>query len=511
MLETGLDEFPGSRSLRTFLALALHAQGDPTRRSASCSRCWSTRCRRPISSCSGRPCGSARRASSRRTAPPDPAGMHRTSSLGMRSAARRPRADPRTYPRAHAAPSPPLAAGRRRPRGGRRGRRRPARRRRDAARSADEVGAAGAGARREGEGHRRASAAPSRRPPTSACRRSRRPARAPARAPPPRSTSSPGTHTAKVEVAGASKARIAVLDSSAERDVIRDGRSVWVWNSKTSTRHARDRLRRRRREAGRRGARRRRPAALAQELLAKVDGTTAVSVDPAQPVAGPRRLHARAHAEDDRHDDRLGPDRGRRARPACRSTCRCIARGATSPAFETGFTDISYAVPAASTFDFTPPSDAKVTTKTLTPGDRPEGARAAGSAHEADGHRIGLVLDRRRSPAGAVPSDLASNPTVSRLTTAVAGGRVLHTALVNVLLTDRRARARRRGAGVARSSPPRGEHRTRDRDRGPREAVPRPGRGRRRRARGAGGQRLRLPRPQRVGQDDDDPDAARAS
>jgi thioredoxin-like negative regulator of GroEL len=27
VLETGLDEFPGSRSLRTFLALALHAQG----------------------------------------------------------------------------------------------------------------------------------------------------------------------------------------------------------------------------------------------------------------------------------------------------------------------------------------------------------------------------------------------------------------------------------------------------------------------------------------------------
>jgi hypothetical protein len=35
-----------------------------------------------------------------------------------------------------------------------------------------------------------------------------------------------------------------------------------------------------------------------------------------------------------------------------------------------------------------------------------------------------------------VPSDLATNPTVTRLTTAAAGGRVLHTALVNVLLTD---------------------------------------------------------------------------
>jgi hypothetical protein len=39
-------------------------------------------------------------------------------------------------------------------------------------------------------------------------------------------------------------------------------------------------------------------------------------------------------------------------------------------------------------------------------------------------------------PAGAVPAGLASNPTTRRLTTAVPGGLVLHTALVNVLLTD---------------------------------------------------------------------------
>ena len=35
-----------------------------------------------------------------------------------------------------------------------------------------------------------------------------------------------------------------------------------------------------------------------------------------------------------------------------------------------------------------------------------------------------------------VPADLGSNATVQRLTTAADGGRVLHTALVNVLLTD---------------------------------------------------------------------------
>ena len=111
-----------------------------------------------------------------------------------------------------------------------------------------------------------------------------------------------------------------------------------------------------------------------------------------------------------------------------------LARGASSPAFETGFTSISYAVPDASRFEFTPPSDAKVTTKTITPGARPE-HRTAGSGVRptVSGSGWASVV---ALPAGTAPSDLASNPTVDRLTTAVAGGRVLHTALGNVLLTD---------------------------------------------------------------------------
>ena len=39
-------------------------------------------------------------------------------------------------------------------------------------------------------------------------------------------------------------------------------------------------------------------------------------------------------------------------------------------------------------------------------------------------------------PADRVPSGLGDDATVRRLTTAADGGRVLHTALVNVLLTD---------------------------------------------------------------------------
>lgn len=239
-----------------------------------------------------------------------------------------------------------------------------------------------------------------------------------------------GTHTARVEVAGASKARIAVLDDSAERDVVRNGRSVWLWNSKKNT-AAHVVASGDARPGAAQGALPT-PAEAAQELLAKVDGSTRVSVDTAQQVADrdaytlvltPRTAATTIGSI------RIAVD----ATTGLPLDVQVLARGASSPAFETGFTSISYAVPDDSRFDFTPPSDAKVTTRTITPGDRPEHRAASGVRPAVSGSGWASVVTL---PAGTAPSDLASNPTVSRLTTPVAGGRVLHTALVNVLLTD---------------------------------------------------------------------------
>jgi outer membrane lipoprotein-sorting protein len=240
-----------------------------------------------------------------------------------------------------------------------------------------------------------------------------------------------GTHTARVEVAGATKARIAVLDASAERDVVRNGRSVWVWSSKTnSAAHVL--------ASGTAGSRTEAgalptPAEAAQELLAKVDGTTRVSVDTAQQIADrdaytlvltPRTSATTVGSV------RIAVD----ASTGLPLDVQIVARGASSPAFETGFTSISYAVPAASRFDFTPPSGAKVTTKTVTPADRPA-HRAAGDhvRPEVTGSGWASIVS---VPKGTAPADLAANPTARRLTTPVAGGRVLHTDLVNVLLLD---------------------------------------------------------------------------
>ena len=238
-----------------------------------------------------------------------------------------------------------------------------------------------------------------------------------------------GTHTARVEVSGASKTRIAVLDSSAERDVVRDGRSVWLWSSKTNTATHVVATGTAKPDAE---APTTTPAALAEELLTKVDGTTTVSVDSAQTVAGhdaytlvltPKTSATTIGSV------RIAVD----ATTGLPLDVQVIARGASSPAFETGFTDLSYAVPAASRFAFTPPSDAKVTTKTLKPGTRSKAeAPSAAAKPTVTGSDWSSIVT---VPAADVPASISSNPTVSRLTTAADGGRVLHTALINVLLT----------------------------------------------------------------------------
>jgi outer membrane lipoprotein-sorting protein len=240
-----------------------------------------------------------------------------------------------------------------------------------------------------------------------------------------------GDHTAQVEVAGATKERVAILDSSAERDVIRNGRSLWVWNSKTSSATHVTATGTAKPETA--APTTTTPAALAQELLSKVDATTRVTVETAQRVANQDAYTLVLTPKTDATtigSVRIAID----ATTGLPLEVQVLARGASSPAFDTRFKDISYAVPAASRFDFTPPSDAKVTTKTVTPGDRSKAPTSRATTKPTiTGSGWASVVT---VAASAVPSGLASNPTVARLATPVAGGRALHTALVNVLLTD---------------------------------------------------------------------------
>ena len=102
------------------------------------------------------------------------------------------------------------------------------------------------------------------------------------------------------------------------------------------------------------------PDQLAQQLLAAVDPSTVVSVETPGYVAGrpvyelvltPRSADSTVQSASIAVDAATG----------MALDAKITAKGATSPAFELGFNDISFDQPAASTFQFTPPPGATVT------------------------------------------------------------------------------------------------------------------------------------------------------
>ena len=244
-----------------------------------------------------------------------------------------------------------------------------------------------------------------------------------------------GNHKARVSVDGATKSRVAILDPMGERDVVRDGRSVWLWDSKAGTAthvvatgtaaHP-----------GSTPTAVPTPGEVADELLTKADPTTSITLgDPVQ-IAGHDAYQLVATprtAETTVGSIRIAVD----AVTGLPLQVTVSARGTDSPAFQTGFTTLDYSVPAASTFRFTPPSDAKVETKTLAAPKAGERSKQHASPSAAQrptvlGSGWSAVIE---VPAADVPKDLSSNPTFTRLTTGADGGRVLSTSLVNVLLT----------------------------------------------------------------------------
>jgi len=114
---------------------------------------------------------------------------------------------------------------------------------------------------------------------------------------------------------------------------------------------------------------------------------------------------------------------------------------ASTPAFEVGFTDISFTAPDPSVFAFTPPAGAQVSQSTV--------------PHKRGGQdRGGQSTPDKPSSPSAVPTVLGTGWTsiavfnqvdlsalskaqlLTEVTTRVGKGRLLSTGLVSVLLTD---------------------------------------------------------------------------
>lgn len=246
-----------------------------------------------------------------------------------------------------------------------------------------------------------------------------------------------GAHRAKVYVDGRDRQRVQVLDQLAERDVVRNGSSVWIWDSKKKTaehltlpsKHAASPTPTT-------------PAELVKRLLASVQSSSTVSVATGSSVAGrpvdrlvltPRTdqtLVSRVVVSIDHATGvplKLAVD----------------ARGQSGDAIAVGFTDVSFSTPSASLFAFTPPKGAHVTAKDLSQLRRhahadhmapdPDASASPGPKPTVTGTGWASVVTL---PAGKLPTSVTRDPLFGELTTAVAGGRALQTSLMSVLITD---------------------------------------------------------------------------
>jgi len=197
-----------------------------------------------------------------------------------------------------------------------------------------------------------------------------------------------GSHTVKVYYQDAQHFRLAVPQSLSETDVIRNGNTLWLWestrNTVTEVSWPKNALRHPAQQPP--GISALTPQQAADQVLKSVGQTTKVSVQANVLVAGEPAYQLVLAPKDSRSligkvmiaiDGKYGvPLR-----------VQVFAKGATSPAFQVGYTQLSFTAPAAANLTFTPPPGATVNKKSLGAGHAASssGARAVPSGYGSYG------------------------------------------------------------------------------------------------------------------------------
>ena len=197
-----------------------------------------------------------------------------------------------------------------------------------------------------------------------------------------------GSHTFKIWYDGPTHVRIAIPVTLGETDLRRDGRNVWLWDSKTnrathyvlpaqpgsnasapgtsawSTSTSGPAHQGAGAIASAIAVDTPTPQQVARQILAAVGQTTTVGLQPNVVVAGQAAYQLSLAPKDSRSligQVRIAIDAGN----SLPLRVQVFARGASSPALEVGYTSLSFTRPAASNFPFTPPPGATVKTVTV--------------------------------------------------------------------------------------------------------------------------------------------------
>ena len=266
-----------------------------------------------------------------------------------------------------------------------------------------------------------------------------------------------GTHEAQVYVDGPDKARIQVIDGMDEQNFIRNGSSLWHYDSADDTAEHVVVPGLPNKGASKHSTMPPTPGAVADKLLEAVGPTTDMSVSEGTRIAGrdAYTLELVPHSDDSLVAKvSIGVD----ADTGAPLEVVVDAVGQANPAVFVGFTTFTPGTPEANLFDFTPPSGAKVSEHKI-----PPQALNHSPGHKSDaakpGKRLGHNPDAAKPgkkttmqipesvkgagwdtvivvPATEVPKELVGNGPLAQLATPVEGGKLLHTSLLNVLLTN---------------------------------------------------------------------------
>ena len=284
-----------------------------------------------------------------------------------------------------------------------------------------------------------------------------------------------GSHTVRVWYANSRHFRLAVPGAMSETDFIVNGRTAWLWQSTTNS-VTRLLLPSRSGDAATPApapAMALTPQQAARQALAAVGPSTRVTVQSNVTVAGEAAYQlvlAPKTSSSLVGQVRIAVD-GARDVPL---RVQIFARGATSPAFQVGYTSVSFVAPAASNFDFTPPRGAKVSKDTLGSSDRSGRARSMmrrseaaptvmgkdwltvavlpaaalsglhGSVSGASSAASSAALSASGSSPGSSGGGSGENSALfgalmgsaSHVHGAWGSGRLLHSSLLSVLITD---------------------------------------------------------------------------
>ena len=262
-----------------------------------------------------------------------------------------------------------------------------------------------------------------------------------------------GNHTLRIWNGGVAKTRIALMGTLGESDVIRNGRDVWIWSSGDNTATHRllplENATKSPTEAAAElgDVSTLTPQQVAEKALAAIDPTTKVSTAGAAKVAGRDAYELVLEPKDTSSligQVRIAVD----AKKHLPLRVQIFAKQASVAAVEVGFTQISFSPPSEAQFRFTPPPGVKLTEQESTSADQADKSSAAQALKDAGEPVITgkgwTAVVQAQSPADAVNGSGAAElgqfdqllGVLPRKSGSWGSGRLLHSSLFNVLVTD---------------------------------------------------------------------------